>query len=69
MSERRMTDRREEEGDDRRKIPRFSSSELNRSLSQIKSWLYVMYATSIVIAVFELGFAISKGLENPESPP
>ena len=65
MSERRMNDRRDDvDEDDRRKIPRFSNSELNRSLIQIKTWINVLYATSIIIAVFELGLAISKGLEN-----
>ncbi len=65
MSERRSTARRdEEENDDRRKIPRFSDSELNRTLNQTKLWLNVMYVTSIFIAIFELGYSLSHGLEN-----
>ena len=63
MSERRLQSRRDIE-DDRRKIPRFTNEELNRTLKQTRSWIYVLYAVSIVVAVFELGYALSKGVEN-----
>ena len=63
MAERRITDRRDIE-DDRRKIPRFTNAELNKNLEQTKVWIRVLYASSIIAAVTELAYSLSKGLEN-----
>lgn len=60
----RRNDVRRGSSDDRRKIPRFTNAELNRTLAQTKSWIYLLYATSIVVAVFELGYSLSSGMEN-----
>ena len=65
MSERRHDDRRSESTEeDRRKIPRFSDNELNHSLKQIRNWLRILYALTIIVALFELVWSVSKGLEN-----
>lgn len=65
MSERRMQGKRtdEEEGD-RRKIPRFTYSELNESLKQSRIWLRVLYSISIFISISEMTWALHKGIEN-----
>jgi hypothetical protein len=66
MSERRMSERRteEDEEEDRRKIPRFTDHELNRSLKQIHIWFKTLYVLAILAAIFELGWSVTKGLEN-----
>ena len=65
MSERRHDERRSEKvADDRRKIPRFTDNELNHSLKLIRNWLKLLYALTIVVAIFEVVWALSKGLEN-----
>ncbi|MCB0390302.1 MAG: hypothetical protein KDD58_03375 [Bdellovibrionales bacterium] len=65
MSERRHDDRRSlQTEEDRRKIPRFTDTELNHSLVQIKIWIRVLYVLSIIISLTEFGWALSKGIEK-----
>ncbi len=65
MSERRYSSRRTEaEEDDRRKIPRFTDNELNRSLNQTRIWLRLLFAISIIATVFEIAWSIQKDLGN-----
>lgn len=64
MTDRRMNERRTEESDsDRRKIQRFTDNELNQNLKQIRVWLKVLYALTVIVACFEVVWAVSKGLE------
>jgi hypothetical protein len=65
MSERRIHHRRtEEEEEDRRKIPRFTDNEMNKSMGQTQFWLRILYSVSIIVALFEVAWSLNKGLEN-----
>lgn len=65
MSERRTQHRRsEEEIEDRRKIPRFTDNEMNKSLTQSRFWLKILYSLSVIVAIFEVAWSLNKGIEN-----